>query len=376
MSVRNPHRAYEVDPLGSTSCGFPRAPFRHDYEALIDRYLSTPTGVRDPRERVRMRPEPYRPTVEIADKPEQLRHHAMEMVAPNTEKWEWLYENLSDVASRSLLLQVLAYRSLGWRYVRLPLDNDEFWSAIEKLSGLAKNPGVPNSLLEMGLQSFNLRSIDRDVVVYTEPFGVFNEFLYSQYQYRGMCRTIGPELGDFALDCGACYGGTTLNFADMVGPRGRVYSFEFMPANTRVFRHNVHENVNLQNRISLIENAVWSQSNVPMSISGSGPATQVHLGDVAGGQKVQSITIDDFVAKAGLPRVNFIKMDIEGAEIEALKGAMLTIERNRPKLAICVYHNLHDFYEVPRLLKGIHRDYLIYFGHSTPHGDESVVFAI
>ena len=113
-----------------------------------------------------------------------------------------------------------------------------------------------------------------------------------------------------------------------------------------------------------------------MSIIGTGPGTQVHFADIKGAKKVQSMKIDDFVFNNGLPRLDFIKMDIEGAEIEALKGAMRTIEKYRPKMAIAVYHKLPDFYEIPRLLCGIHKDYRIYFGHSTAHGDESVMFAV
>ncbi|MFL6796334.1 MAG: FkbM family methyltransferase [Xanthobacteraceae bacterium] len=373
--MKSPYNSFESDPLaaaGGTTAG--GLSFLRSYEVLIDALLTSPTGVCDPRARINMPPEPYRPAPELNDK--QLREGAIELVRPNLAKWNLLYQSLADDASKRLLLVVLAYRSLGWKYVRMPLDNDAFWALLGELAGMAESEGVPPFLLEKGLRRFNLANLDRDVVVYTEPFGVFNEFYYAQYHYRGMKRIIAPEPGDYVIDCGACFGGTSLNFADMVGPRGRVYSFEFLPENLHVFHHNLHENINLLHRISLAVNPVWSQSGLTMSIVGSGPGAQVHVADVDGAQKVQSAKIDDFVTMNGLPKVNFIKMDIEGAEIEALKGAMGTIERHRPKLAICVYHDLTHFYEVPRLLSGIHDDYRFYFGHSSTHGDESVIFAV
>ncbi|MBM1175077.1 FkbM family methyltransferase [Microvirga arabica] len=171
-------------------------------------------------------------------------------------------------------------------------------------------------------------------------------------------------------------GGTTINFADAVGPEGRVYSFEFMPDNIDVYHANVHANPRLQNRISLVNKPVWSETGRTMSIVGEGPATQVQFADIPDAMKVTAITIDDFVETAGLPHVDLIKMDIEGAEMNALKGAARTIERFKPRIAVCIYHQLFDFYELPQFLLGIREDYKLYSGHSTTHGDESVIFAI
>jgi FkbM family methyltransferase len=58
------------------------------------------------------------------------------------------------------------------------------------------------------------------------------------------------------------------------------------------------------------------------------------------GTEVRTITIDDFVQRFSLPRVDFIKMDIEGAESRALTGAADIIRRFRPRLAISAYHSL------------------------------------
>jgi FkbM family methyltransferase len=60
------------------------------------------------------------------------------------------------------------------------------------------------------------------------------------------------------------------------------------------------------------------------------------------GIEVKTITIDGFVRRFSLARVDFIKMDIEGAESDAMTGACETIRRFRPRLAISAYHSLDD----------------------------------
>jgi FkbM family methyltransferase len=72
--------------------------------------------------------------------------------------------------------------------------------------------------------------------------------------------------------------------------------------------------------------------------------------------------------------VTFIKMDLEGWETKALQGATQIIKKNRPKLAIAVYHSAKDFREIPELLLNIHADYKIYLRHYTQGWSETVMF--
>lgn len=71
-----------------------------------------------------------------------------------------------------------------------------------------------------------------------------------------------------------------------------------------------------------------------------------------------------------------IKMDIEGAECQALEGARQTIAQCHPRLAICVYHNVGDFYRIPRLVLSIRSDYDIYLRQYTESIYETVMFFI
>jgi hypothetical protein len=92
--------------------------------------------------------------------------------------------------------------------------------------------------------------------------------------------------------------------------------------------------------------------------------------------RVETITLDDFVKRNGLPKVDFLKMDIEGAEFAALNGAANTIRLHRPKLAISLYHSLEDFIRIPLLIKRIVPEYRLYIGHHTVHAEETVLYAV
>lgn len=75
-------------------------------------------------------------------------------------------------------------------------------------------------------------------------------------------------------------------------------------------------------------------------------------------------------------RITFIKMDIEGSEMEALEGARNTIKKYKPKLAICLYHKPQDLWEIPLLIKEMVPEYKIYIRHHTDLLNETVCYAV
>lgn len=111
--------------------------------------------------------------------------------------------------------------------------------------------------------------------------------------------------------------------------------------------------------------------------------TQLAFNNVAGGagsyigddgvEKVKCISLDIILEKK---QVDFIKMDIEGAEHNAIEGAKETIKRYLPILAICVYHKPEDFYDISLLIHEISEEYKFYIRQYRYGQTETVLYAV
>lgn len=86
--------------------------------------------------------------------------------------------------------------------------------------------------------------------------------------------------------------------------------------------------------------------------------------------------IDDTPGALGLERIDFIKLDIEGAELRALQGAEQVLRRDRPRLAIAIYHLFNDCTDIPAFLDGLGVGCRFSLGHFTVHHCETVLFAL
>jgi len=89
---------------------------------------------------------------------------------------------------------------------------------------------------------------------------------------------------------------------------------------------------------------------------------------------IKVVSLDQYLAKS--EDVSFIKMDIEGAEKEAILGAKRVILKFKPKLAISIYHKPEDLWEIPLLIKSINPHYQIYIRHYSPGNLETVCYGI
>lgn len=89
---------------------------------------------------------------------------------------------------------------------------------------------------------------------------------------------------------------------------------------------------------------------------------------------VAVMPIDEVIAEGD--KVTFIKMDVEGAELESLKGAEKTIRRDKPKLAICIYHKPEDMWTIPLYIKELVPEYRLYIRHHTIDEIETVLYAV
>lgn len=147
--------------------------------------------------------------------------------------------------------------------------------------------------------------------------------------------------GMTVLDVGAQTGFYSLLLSKLVGPKGKVIAFEPLPANFRLLEENVRlnslENVTLRNRaVAEVSGEMKFEfpHHEPTLIGGP-----VLEGDSRDFFAVEVDSLDDFLGEGGLP-VHFIKIDVEGAEVEVLRGARRMLRAAHPYMMIEL-HNVH-----------------------------------
>lgn len=91
------------------------------------------------------------------------------------------------------------------------------------------------------------------------------------------------------------------------------------------------------------------------------------------GEEIVRVTAIDEIIKEP---VTFLKLDIEGAELSAIKGAEKTIRRDKPKCAVSIYHKPEDIWEIPALLLEYNPDYRLFIRHYTLLQYETVLYAL
>ena len=91
-----------------------------------------------------------------------------------------------------------------------------------------------------------------------------------------------------------------------------------------------------------------------------------------GGETIEVACLDDAVEG----RITFIKLDLEGAEPNALSGSREHILNDHPKLAVAVYHHPAHFWQIPKLVLGMRDDYRVYLRHYTEGWTETVMFFV
>jgi len=290
---------------------------------------------------------------------------------------EELFDILQDDNSKEVLIKIIAFRMLGHYKVKLPANNPHYWETKRYIQNtLKRKETIKAHFMNWQLHRFELGAAGVPINLYFRCNGILRLFFLHQYEYVGKESSIRAKEGDYVIDAGGCWGDSALYFARLVKENGKVYTFEFVPANLQIMKRNLEMNPGLRNIIEIIPSPVWSESNVPVAYSDNGPGSKII--DEREGKcrhETKSLSIDDFVAGHQISRIDFIKMDIEGAELSALQGAKETLIKFKPKLAISVYHRLSDFYMVPNYISSLGLQYRYYLDHFSIHEEETVLFA-
>lgn len=184
---------------------------------------------------------------------------------------------------------------------------------------------------------------------------------------------VGPD--EVVADLGGYNGDTIRDYVNMYGRYKRIYTFEVSPTNAEAIWKNTagfHD-------IVVVNKAAGSAcGTVKMQLADETSSTNAAIGSVltesGSEQEVEMTTVDDEISEP----VTMIKMDIEGAEKDALLGCKRHITQEHPKLLICVYHNNEDIWKIARMIHEMDASYRFYLrSNGNQWGPaEIVLFAI
>lgn len=251
--------------------------------------------------------------------------------------------------------------------------NELFWMRLS-------NSYVPNFLELHGedAQRFHSRLADEESrLVYasiiksvaTGNAGYHRVSAYPQYRHPRVL----PQAGDVVIDGGAYSGDTAQMFLNICGGC-HVHAFEPDPAVYAQLEANLAAQ-GLSERVTPHRLGLWeSSTRLSFSLSDGKGSHITTQGSEAYCMVIDTVALDGFAEQTGT-RIDFIKLDVEGAEMAALRGAAGVIRKFRPKLQVCLYHKALDCVELPLFLLELAQGYSFYVGHHGSGETDSVLYA-
>lgn len=249
-------------------------------------------------------------------------------------------------------------RLMGQRRRHMEVTEQDFWRPIEKVRSMKG---------EFWLRRGGLRFDGPGLLSYLQAEHEWLAGSFSEHSVR---------LNDIVLDVGAHVGVFTRVALD----RGaaKVIGLEPEPVNAECFRRNFKREM-AEGRVVLVEKAAWSKNGMlPFALGTSNSGTGSMVVEEPGAARIQvpADTIDHILEVLEIPKVHFIKMDIEGAEREALKGAHMTLKRHRPRLMLDGYHRPDDSEVLPGIIRSANAGYRFTCGPCEMSGRKVVPHAI
>lgn len=211
-------------------------------------------------------------------------------------------------------------------------------------------------------------------------FFSFQSGYHPPIYYHDLCRPhqyFSPDIIDFEkndvlVDCGAYTGDTLAEFIKLHKPFSKYICYELSKRNYNKLEKYIKELNECDGTHSIkmeCYNLGVGSKNEIIYFDDNETETKCMVGEEQG----MLVRIADHLAEE---RISFIKMDLEGMEMAALKGADALIRKQKPKLAICIYHKISDFWEIPKYMLEMNPEYRLYIRQHTPHWPETVCYAI
>ena len=280
-------------------------------------------------------------------------------IQKNSSTIDKIYHMLSDEESKLtfdwFIQYRIAYSFIGSKAADLfPFDS---------VNQFGLDPSTP-AIKQKNRRLFKVK----DYLIESTEEEMRNSWTNEQYRLPQKCE---PKEGNIVISIGAFQGESAIWFADKMNRKGTVYAFEPSGKSALIIEKNVRRN-HLESVIKIENTALWSE-NSEVSFQSQQACSKLIKQD--NGNKIKTITLDSFVESNQLERIDFIKMDVEGTEKDIIQGAIKTISRFKPKLAISVYHLPDDIIAIPNLIKSIAPEYKLYLSHKNLNWNETVLFA-
>jgi len=286
------------------------------------------------------------------------------------QKKRSLLDLFAGVFAASVLLTAAFFLIAPFRVVALSMAGRSTGCPLAKALKTRSMMDAHSTLMKRYSASSRLVSDDREagLELWETPKGRFwlpknqGELLASllaeqdQHIYGSGEHTV--RAGDVVLDAGAHIGVFT-RVAIEAGAK-LVVAIEPAPKNLECLRRNMAPEI-AAGRVVIVPEGVWHEDGkLPFHMDPTNSAGNTLLHPETTRPitiEVPLTTIDKLAIRLNLPRVDFIKMDIEGAEQNALKGATKTISKDHPRMAICAYHTTTDAENIPKVVRTISASY-------------------
>lgn len=201
-----------------------------------------------------------------------------------------------------------------------------------------------------------------------------NEMDYSDLYHKDKVqyfdnKIINVQDDEVLVEAGAFDGVTIQNFLNWCGNRyKRIYAYEPLKENFEILKKKVIDMKIPKEKIVLKNIALWNCEEELYFKNGKAGSKIDNAGEII--VQAEALKVDE------ADKITFVKMDIEGAELKALEGMREIIKKDKPKLAICIYHKYDDLWQIPLYIHELEKDYNLYIRHYHRICEETVLYAI
>lgn len=225
------------------------------------------------------------------------------------------------------------------------------------ITSLVYKEEMYNQLIALGIKKCDIYIPDENSLISYSEKVYFDESIWKAYD------------NEIFVDAGSYNLYTSYQFSKWCNNYLKIYALEPDKDNFELCKNNLNK-YNLKN-VEFVNAGLWNENTV-LNFSHQGDLGAGSCLSEFGESSVKVVKLDDVLNGE---KCTLIKMDIEGAELNALKGAAKTIEKWKPRLAICIYHKKEDIIDIPLYLKTLVPEYKMKMRQYSTYFYDTILYA-